>query len=926
MLRPKFLCLLTILISVHVWASSSEDYELALNAYNNKEYSEAYIYLKNSLQKDPENLSAKILMGKMLLKNTYFEEAETEFEEALELGADINLVIEPLGNSLLFLHKYDDIFNLKIKGRLTREVEFQWILIKTAANMTLKKYTAAREGYNQALQLFPNNTRALNSFASLEITLNNLTSADALVSRATAIDDKDPRVWHLKGELAKKRGDLETAQKLLEHAIKLDSEDPLIRRSLVDAYITTKNYDAAQRLIKLILEQTPDDPMALLLNSWLLSEQEQNIEASTQLEALSNKLSNISNETLLSEPTLLYISALSYYTTNNLEQASNQFSQYIVKEPGNIAAITLLAKTYIKLGQVKLALSLLEDNQTILLANLDTMVMLGELYLVNNKAFKVVELLYKLQQKYPGDPAVELLEVKTMAARGKIQQAIEKIATSKNGSSDPRFLLTRSMLHLELGQFELANKIADALLAAQSSNLDFLNLKAAILIKLKNWSDAKPLVEQVLAKQPKHYSARFNLSTIYAAEQNYQAAYTILSELSKQQANNIQVLIMLARIQTQLDDSENAILNLQKALLLNADNIQALEILSSIYQQNNQFVEAIRQLNKLTSLSPNNINYHFQKAELYLKQQDIVNFKRELRELQPLVESEPQHLFTLSNLLLRAENPEDARQAIVKAIKLSPDNLLYSLEYARLLLILKDWPKIENLLLQLNKKHPNNANIALLEGDLALAKKNTLQAAQKYSSALQLDANFTQALINFYQITLQGVATELFDKQANNLLAQNPDNALLRNLLADFYTNQHKFSLAKPHYEQLLTISDYPIKAYIYNNLANIVLESSLVEADKYIQKAMDLDKNSASILDTQGWILTKQLKYQEALTVLRRAFSIDSKDPVIRFHLALTLVGLDRKDEARSELKAALASHEAFYERLQAQQMLESM
>jgi hypothetical protein len=47
-------------------------------------------------------------------------------------------------------------------------------------------------------------------------------------------------------------------------------------------YITTKKYDAAQDLIKLILEQTQDDPMALLLNSWLLLENEQNVEASAQ--------------------------------------------------------------------------------------------------------------------------------------------------------------------------------------------------------------------------------------------------------------------------------------------------------------------------------------------------------------------------------------------------------------------------------------------------------------------------------------------------------------------------------------------------------------------------------------------------------------------------------------------------------------------
>lgn len=926
MFKSNLFGLLLLILTLPTWANSSQDYESAISAYNENNYKEAYIHLKNSLQKDPDNLPAKILMGKLLLKNTYFEEAETEFYEVLELGADINLVIVPLGNSLLFQHKYDDIFNLKYTGRLSKEVSFQWILIKTAANMKLKQYSEARQSYKEAIQLFPNNIEALNSFASLEITLNELDSAEALIARALKVDEKDPRVWHLKGEVAKSRNNIDSAQASLEQAIQLDPEDPLIRRSLVNVYITTKNYDSAQRLIKQILEQTPDDPMALLLNSWLLSENEQNIEASTQLEALSNKLSNISNETLLSEPTLLYISALSFYTNNKLEQASSQFAQYIIKEPGNVAAITLLAKTYVKLGQVKLALSLLQDNQAILLSNLDTMILLGELYLVNNKTFKVIELLYTLQKEYPGEPGVELLEIKTMAARGKTQQAIDKIVASKYGSSDSRFLLTLSMLHLEQGQFELANEIADALLSVQQANPDFLNLKAAILIKLKKWGQAKLLVKRVLENQSNHFSARFNLSTIYAAEQNYQEANAILSELSQQQDTNVHVLIMLARVQTQLNDTENPVINLKKALTLQPENIQALELLSGIYNQKNQLVEALRQLKKLTNLDPENIVYHFQKAELYLKQKNNTSLKGELRELESLTEGNPPQLFALSNLLLRADDPEGAKQIVIKAMELSPDNLHYSIEYAKLLLILKDWKKIENLLIQLNNKHPANANIKLLEGDLALAQNNTFLAAQKYSSALQLDSNFSQALVSFYQITLQGVALDLFDTQINNLLEKKPNNALIRNLLGDFYVNQHKFELAKPHYELLLKVKGYPIKAYIYNNLSNIALETNIVEAQKYIQKALELEENSASILDTSGWIMAKQAKYEEALTVLRKAFSIDSKDPAIRYHLAFTLHKLGRGEEARKELLDALASEKSFYERELAQKLLNSI
>ena len=102
-------------------ATTSEDYEKALRAYNVSEYDEAYIHLKNSLQKDPENLAAKILMGRILLINGYLVAAEQEFTEALSMGADINLLAEPLGNTWLFLNKYKDITEFNQTEKLSGE-------------------------------------------------------------------------------------------------------------------------------------------------------------------------------------------------------------------------------------------------------------------------------------------------------------------------------------------------------------------------------------------------------------------------------------------------------------------------------------------------------------------------------------------------------------------------------------------------------------------------------------------------------------------------------------------------------------------------------------------------------------------------------------------------------------------------------------
>lgn len=121
------------LLTTKAYSTTSEDYEKALTAFNASKYDETYIHLKNSLQKDPENLASKILMGKILLINGYLTAAEIEFVEALEMGADINLLAEPLGNTWLFLNKYTDIVNFSQTNKLTNQPRTEWLQIRATA-------------------------------------------------------------------------------------------------------------------------------------------------------------------------------------------------------------------------------------------------------------------------------------------------------------------------------------------------------------------------------------------------------------------------------------------------------------------------------------------------------------------------------------------------------------------------------------------------------------------------------------------------------------------------------------------------------------------------------------------------------------------------------------------------------------------------
>ncbi len=67
-------------------SDTAEDYEKALVSFNQQEFKESYIYLKNALQKTPEQLPSKLLIGRIFLIDGYQDEAITEFEEVRVAG------------------------------------------------------------------------------------------------------------------------------------------------------------------------------------------------------------------------------------------------------------------------------------------------------------------------------------------------------------------------------------------------------------------------------------------------------------------------------------------------------------------------------------------------------------------------------------------------------------------------------------------------------------------------------------------------------------------------------------------------------------------------------------------------------------------------------------------------------------------------
>ena len=130
----RWLLLAVCFASVALAQPENEMYEDAVQAFDKGELDEAFIHLKNALQANPDMVAARVLLAQVQFNAGNVAAAEKECDEALLLGADINLILPIYGAALVVQKKADKLFELeKVSASLTRENQFEWRLLKGRA-------------------------------------------------------------------------------------------------------------------------------------------------------------------------------------------------------------------------------------------------------------------------------------------------------------------------------------------------------------------------------------------------------------------------------------------------------------------------------------------------------------------------------------------------------------------------------------------------------------------------------------------------------------------------------------------------------------------------------------------------------------------------------------------------------------------------
>lgn len=386
---------------------------------------------------------------------------------------------------------------------------------------------------------------------------------------------------------------------------------------------------------------------------------------------------------------------------------------------------------------------------------------------------------------------------------------------------------------------------------------------------------------------------------LYQAAIKYQLARTF-------DPNSSSLIISLTNIYNRLGEAHAALIVLESAWYNNKTDNEIAEALIKHYVVNQMFhkavivLETIRDERALSLIETKNLGsllvkmnrldealgifseceqqYGFDAsighkvAEIHLMKNDMDSARNSLRRILEVDSTNHFVYFILGNFDLEEKDWQHAFDNFEEAVNLDTEDVRY---WSSLLLSLRSMEKMEELFLWSKRAVQNFPNIAQfhdIQGDALVKLDRAEEALVSFISAIKLDSSRISPYISIGYIHHQ----------------------------------DENWALSSEAYQEALKIdNDHPL---VLNNFAYMLSNwnKDLDRALLMVNRALELDPENASYLDTKGWVLFKMNSYEEALEEIKRAWTIEKDNPEILEHMGHIYKALGSEEEAKQSWKQA--------------------
>lgn len=838
----------------------------------------AIVYYKNALEKDAAFLPARFNLALAYLETGKLDQAERELRKVLEQSPEDSRVNLHLGR-IANLRNTPDLAISLLAAYLTAHPDDATALEQLALAATLKgDVLAAREHLKRALIAEPGRISSRIALARSYMSQGERGAAREILERLLTEDPKNRSALHVLGQLEAQERDPEGMLDVYARISSLYPTDLLARYKEGSLRLDKGDMDRAKAQAESLMAEYPDKPEGHRLMGRLLFQEGRHEDAVTHLQ-----------KSIRLRPDLeaYYLLGLAYFNLGNLEMAVTQFQTILDYNPDFAQARLLI----------------------------------GEIFLRQGRGAEAAAVADKMLQANPSDflgfalrGDALLLQQKPREALVAVEDAL-KLVPGHHG-----LLLKKGMLKLSLGE---GSGEADLVAAVKAS--------------------------------PGSIDARMALHTLYVRAKRIDDATRILEEGLRGGKDDALLYNALAKVAFGRKDAEVVRGYLDKARTADPALPQTYYNAAALCLTRGEIDEALRQYDLLLALRPRDVRALIGSAGI-LDSQNRTDAARERLETARAT-GDTGAILILSRYLRGKGHGDEAVAVLEAALQGRPGDAVLIQAKARLHMARKEMDKAMALYDQLEAADPWGGTLERTKAWMSVGDLDKAEQGARRLVALSPDRGESHASLS--AILEARADRDAAGQQLRTALSRDPGNDQIGVLLGDFHVRGREWDQALQAYEAVLRRSpanapaltgkgtvlqlmgrlDEAMKSYALavqaspdhvpalNNLAMLWAENETTKVDalNLAMAAFVRSNTEPSVIDTLGYTLLRNNRFEDALKVLDRAVALEAGNGAILYHCALALSGLDRRTEAVAVLRVALDSGN-FEERSKAQALLRSL
>jgi putative PEP-CTERM system TPR-repeat lipoprotein len=821
----------------------------------------AIVLLSNALEKDPNYVEARYPLGLAYLKAGKLDKAEKELlkvrlqdpgkhQVRLDL-ASIYLATKRIDEGVAEVSRFEQESS---PTSLSREYQGQIYAVRG-------DFPQAEEAFREAMELDAQNVSARLALAQVYVHLRWDGEAQALLGATLKSFPKNKKAYFMLAALNGRQGKKAEALQAYQQVTAIDPNDigALYMSGMLN--LDFGNQVEAQRIADVLLTRFPKHPAGSRLKGMLLYVQGDYEKAANDLRKSLQNMADLGGH---------YFLGLAEYRLGRYEMALNQFQAALDMQPAHaqsrlMVAMTLLRQKRLDDSIYQISRVLKKNDQNAMAHNI-----LGSAYLAKGDYDRAME---HLDRAISLDPSLADAHMKKgLFNLSQGDRATAEIELARAVEAAPEVLNTRFLLaslYLRQQNYSGAIETLQAGLTGDKEDALLYNYLAAAYFAQKKPQEAVQALEKSKAAKTDYFTPYFNLANYYISEGNRQKAVEEYHAILKIEPKQIKALISLAALHEIMGDAAAA---------------------QSGY-------EAARST---------------ETAEGYLALAGYLLRNRDQEKLAAVVDAahkvHPAHpaILELRGKLQLGQNHLDEAVKMFKAMdKAKPGSGLPLLVAAWLKGGEKD--KAVALAQQQIDSRPDAVGGYLL---LAAVHKSLGEVAKAEADLKQGIAAVKNAPVLPLQLGTLYAATKRTDLAIETLTAlqkAQPDFVQGLFALGSVYDQIGNKRQAVELYKEVLSKAEGHTAAL--NNLAYLYADNygSPQEALVMAIKAFRKEPANPGIMDTLGYVLLKNERINEAVTVLNKAAALLPKVAAVRLHQGQALKAAGKMDEAKQALQAVI-------------------